>query len=244
MQVTASHPTTLILAGISQQYTAAPGSTTNICIPTTGQLQLTTSSCFVFGANKGTYTIDVDTDQPLAPLFLQAEAVAISGEVVVAARSSTGSSAESAPVSADSSSENSLPQDISITVAVPGQTTDAAQVVKAVAADPARPGVYSYSLTVDLGASVELTPSVGGTSMLLLYPRSLVYKHGAASKECLPGMAAFEAKPGRVLLGVVEPAVEGALRSRDFVACGIYCSSGSVFLALHTVLAALFVASF
>jgi hypothetical protein len=212
MQVSTSHPATLTLTSNSQQYTAAPGSTTNICIPTTGQLQLTTSGCFVFGPNRGTFMIDVDHEKRLAPLVLQAEAVVVQGEVVVAA-GSIGSSADSSTDSADSSSDISLPQDISFTVTAPGQSNDAAQVVKAVAVDPARPGVYSYSLTVDLGASVELTPSVGESSTLLLYPRSRLYKHVVASKECPPVIAAFEAKPGRMLVGVVEPAVEGAMHS-------------------------------
>jgi hypothetical protein len=212
MQVTASHPATVMLTSNSQQYKAAPGSATNICIPSTGQLQLTTSGCFDFGPNRGTYMIDVDPGKPLAPLVLQAEAVVVQGEVVVAA-GSIGSSAESSTDSADSSSEISLPQDISITVTAPGQTNNAAQVVKAVAVGPARPGVYTYSLTIDLGASVELTPSVGESSTLLLYPRSRVYKHDVASKECPPGIAAFEAQLGRMLVGVVEPAVEGAMHS-------------------------------
>jgi hypothetical protein len=218
MQVIASHAATLTLSAHSQQYTAVPGSTSNICIPTTGQLQLTTSSCFVFGPDRGTYTIDVDPDKPLAPLVLQAEAAVASGEVVVAA-GSIGSSADTSADSADSSSEASHPQEISITVTAPGQTNDAVQAVKAVAVDPARPGVYTYSITVDLGAAVELTPSVGQSSTLLLHPRSLVYKHDAASMECPPAVAAFEAKPGRMLVGVVEPAVEGAMHNILFPSC-------------------------
>lgn len=210
-QVTASHPTILGLTGFPQQYSAAPGSTTNICIPTTGQLLLTTSGCFVFGPNRGTYTIDVSPEHPLQPLALQAERVNVAGELAVSAGSTslTGSDPETAD-STDSSSANSLPRVITIAVADPG-SSDAAQVVQAVARDPARPGVYSYRLTIHLGASVVLTPSVYGSSSLLLHPRSRVYAHDAASRECPPAVAAFEAKPGRMLAGVVEPAVEGGL---------------------------------
>ncbi|KAF6256204.1 hypothetical protein COO60DRAFT_1702424 [Scenedesmus sp. NREL 46B-D3] len=211
LQVTASHPTTLGLTGFPQQYSAAPGGTTNICIPTTGQLLLTTSSCFVFGPNRGIYTIDVSPEHPLEPLSLQAETVNVAGELAVSAGSTslTGSDPETAD-STDSSSANSLPRVITIAVADPGSSNDAAQVVQAVARDPARPWVYSYGLTIHLGASVVLTPSVDGSSSLLLHPRSRIYTHDAASRECPPAVAAFEAKPGRMLAGVVEPAVEGA----------------------------------
>jgi hypothetical protein len=175
-------------------------------------VQLTTSSCFVFGADSSSYTLNIDPEQPLQPLVLQATAVAVSGEVVVLA--GTGSNAGAAD-STDSSSNSSFSQDISITVAAPGQTNHAAQIIQAFARDPAKPGVYSYNLTVDLGASVVLTPSLGDSSSLLLYPRSRVYKHDASSKECPPAVAAFEAKPGRMLSGLVEPAVEGACNTAD-----------------------------
>jgi hypothetical protein len=208
LQVTTSHATSLSIAGTSQRYTAAPGSTMNICIPTAGQVQLVTSSCFLFGNEKGTFTVDVDPEVPLQPLVLQAAGVKLAGEVVVSAGSDISVGAAE---SADSSTTNSFPQDVTITAAASGQSADSAQVVKAVASDPARPGVYSYSLTVDLGASVVLTASVGDSSSLLLYPRSLAFQHDAASKECPPAIAAFEAKPGRMLAGSVEPAVEGVV---------------------------------
>lgn len=176
---------------------AAPGKG-SVCLPGSGTYSVTPASCYLFPAES--FAVVVKPSSPPEPLSLRANKVYVSGQVDIEAGASTAADA--------------LPSDITITATLAGSGAPdaaAAVITKATPDNADTPGVFTYALAVDLGATMVITPSVAEGSNLLFYPKSQIFKHDASAKACPPAVQAIKAKPGTVLAGVTEPPVEGEI---------------------------------
>lgn len=192
LQISSTHPVDLAIRGPAeiQPLNVHIDARSTVCLPGSGAFTITPHSCFVFGPEPH-FTVTVKPTSPPEPLTLRATQVYAQGSVVVA------------PGTAG------FPDSITINAAIDGSDAAKAMTIQATADDPKSPGVYRYALAIDLGSTVVVTPSVADDSGLLFYPRSQVFKHDAAVETCPPDVERVDAKPGKILAGATEPAVEG-----------------------------------
>jgi hypothetical protein len=204
LQVDASQPVDLVI--ISEDSTsAAPfqvpavqGKTT-ICLPGQGSYTLAPKGCYIFSSQA--YPVLVGPESPAQPLKLTAARAYVSGVVRVTS-SPGGVTSSSLPPSIEIGTISIEPAD---------SVVEAGVVATATQLNPeTEPGVYTYTLALDLGSTVGIEAVQPDGGLLLFKPTRTRYTVAPGSAGCpdsVPDIAAYE---GILVSGATDPAVAGA----------------------------------
>lgn len=203
LQVETSHPVDLVVMGDEGssltpfQVPAVQGKTL-VCLPGQGRYTLAPKGCYIFSSQA--YPISVNPDSPTQPLKLTASRAYVNG--VIRVTSSPGGITSS-----------KLPPRIeigTISIEPADSVVEAGVVATASQLNPeSDPGVYTYTLALDLGSTVGIEPVQPDGGLLIFQPTRTRFQVVPGSGSCpkaVPDITAFE---GTVVSGATEPAVAG-----------------------------------
>jgi hypothetical protein len=178
-----------------------------VCLPATGSYIVTPKGCYIF--NSKTYDVTVTRDTPTPLLKLTASRAYVDGVIRVTSPASSD----------DGVTSSSLPETISIgtiTAEPADSVAEAGIVAKATQLNPeSEPGVYTYTLALDLGSTVMVEPVQPDGGALIFNPTRTRYQMVAGMKGCPDSVPEIGAHVGVVVSGATNPAVAGKLRRQD-----------------------------
>jgi hypothetical protein len=195
------------------QVPAVHGKTT-ICLPGQGSYTLAPKGCYIFSSQA--YPVSVSAGSPAQPLKLTAARAYVNG--VVRVTPSPGA-VTSSP----------LPPSIeigTISIEPADSVVEAGVVATATQLNPeTEPGVYTYTLALDLGSTVGIEAVQPDGGLLLFKPTRTRYTVAAGSGGCPEAVPDISAYEGVVVSGATEPAVAGV---RYLQACKEWMSLSGV----------------
>lgn len=176
---------------------AASKGKNTLCLPGSGKYLLTPKGCYIFSSKS--YPVTVSTDAPTLPLQLTATRAYVDG--IIKVTSSSGAAVSHLPHAIEIGTITAEPAD---SVAEAGVVATATQL------NPeGQPGVYSYTLALDLGSTVMIEPVQPDGGLLIFKPARTRYHLAAGAKGCPESVPDVTAYKGVVVTGRTEPAVSG-----------------------------------
>ena len=205
-QVNTNHAVDLVIIGdegtsVPAFEVAANKGKNTICLPGSGSFILTPRGCYIFSSKS--YPVTVSPDAVAPPLQLTANRAYVDGVIRVLPSSSGDAASASFPGAIEIGTITAEPAD---SVAEAGVVATATQLNPETA-----PGLYSYTLSLDLGSTVMIEPVQPDGGALLFMPARTRYQLVHGTKGCPDAIPEIKAHEGVIVSGQTDPAVSGGV---------------------------------